>query len=290
MHEANRQQPSAKEIQDKMLEILVYFKKFCDENHLQFTLCGGTCLGAVRHKGFIPWDDDLDVLMCRADYERFMKEAPAVLDRERFFLQEEFQEDWPMFFSKLRLNGTTCLEKYHPKDPQIHQGIYMDIFPCDNAFSGKLGRAFQFCCSKLVIAKSLDAEGYYTKSIKKKLIMLLCRVLPRKPFHRVVKGPKKTGKYVHCFLGGASKFSRSVFPAAMLAESVQLSFGDREFSAPGQYDGILQVLYGDYMTLPPVEERKCKEHALLVDLTRSYEHYQTYRDGMEFETLTRSIR
>ena len=279
-----------REHQTALYILLCEFDRVCRKLDIPYFLFAGTLLGAVRHKGFIPWDDDLDVLMCRADYERFMKEAPAVLNRERFFLQEEFQEHWPMFFSKLRLNGTTCLEKYHPKDPQIHQGVYMDIFPCDNAFSGKLGRAFQFCCSKVVIAKSLDAEGYYTKSIKKKLIMLLCRALPRKPFHRVVKGPKKTGKYVHCFLGGASKFSRSIFPAAMLAESVQLSFGDREFSAPGQYDGILQVLYGDYMTLPPVEERKCKEHALLVDLTRSYEHYQTYRDGMEFETVTRSIR
>lgn len=284
------QRATLREHQKALYILLCEFDRVCRKLEIPYYLFAGTLLGAVRHKGFIPWDDDLDVLMCRRDYERFMKEAPAVLDRERFYLQEEFQEHWPMFFSKLRLNGTTCLEKYHPKDPQIHQGVYMDIFPCDNAFSGKLGRAFQFCCSKVVIAKSLDAEGYYTKSIKKKLIMLLCRALPRKPFHRVVKGPKKTGEYVHCFLGGASKFSKSVFPSAWLEEMVLLPFEDGSFCAPAAYDAILKTLYGDYMKLPSEEERKCKEHAMLVDLRHDYIHYKHYRDGMQFETTTRSIR
>lgn len=270
--------------------LLCEFDRVCKKLEIPYFLFAGTLLGAVRHQGFIPWDDDLDILMRREDYTRFMKEAPAVLDQEHFFLQTEFTRHWPMFFSKLRLNGTTCLEKYHPKDPYIHQGVYMDIFPCDNAFSGRLGRAFQFCCSKVVIAKGLDAEGYYTKSKLKKLVMLLCRVLPRKLFHRLVQGPKKTGKYLHCFLGGASKMSRSVFPAALLQETVQLTFEEGKFSAPVGYDELLQILYGDYMQLPPAEERKCKEHALLVDLTRSQEHYANYRDNMEFETVTRSIR
>jgi len=275
---------------DALYLLLCEFDRVCKKLDIPYFLFAGTLLGAVRHQGFIPWDDDLDILMRREDYTRFMKEAPAILDQERFFLQSEFSRHWPMFFSKLRLNGTTCLEKYHPKDPQIHQGVYMDIFPCDNAFSGRLGRAFQFCCSKVVIAKGLDAEGYYTKSKLKKLVMLLCRALPRKLFHRLVKGPKKTGKYLHCFLGGASKMSRSVFPAEWLKTSAQLSFEKGKFSVPGGYDGVLHILYGDYMQLPPVEERKCKEHALLVDLTRSYEHYANYRDNMEFETVTRSIR
>ena len=284
------QTATLEEHQKALYLLLCEFDRVCKKLDIPYFLFAGTLLGAVRHQGFIPWDDDLDILMRREDYTRFMKEAPAVLDREHFFLQSEFTRHWPMFFSKLRLNGTTCLEKYHPKDPQIHQGVYMDIFPCDNAFSSRLGRAFQFCCSKVVIAKGLDAEGYYTKSKLKKLVMLLCRALPRKLFHRLVKGPKKTGKYLHCFLGGASKFSKSVFPSALLEESIYLRFEKDEFSAPRQYDALLKIFYGAYMTLPPEEERKCKEHALLVDLTRSYEHYANYRDNMEFETVTRSIR
>lgn len=275
----------------KALYVLLWeFDRVCKKLDIPYMLFAGTLLGAVRHRGFIPWDDDLDVLMHRKDYLRLLREAPGILDTETFYLQQEFTEHWPMFFSKLRLNGTTCLEKYHPKDPHIHQGVYMDIFPCDNAYSGKLGRKFQFACSKVVIAKSLDAEGYYTKSKKKKIFMFLCRLLPRKPFHRIVRGPKKTGAYVHCFLGGASKFSRSVFSASVLDCKIRLPFEQGEFSAPEQFDQILSTLYGDYMTLPPVEERKCKEHALLLDLNRDYTHYKNYRDNMEFETVTRSIR
>ncbi len=278
------------EHQQALCVLLREFDRVCTKLDIPYVLFAGTLLGAVRHQDFIPWDDDLDVLMRRADYDRFMREAPEVVDSESFFLQREFTAHWPMFFSKLRLNGTTCLEKYHPKDPQIHQGVYMDIFPCDNAFESRFGRTVQFVCSKVVIAKSLYREGYYTKSKLKKAFMLLCRALPCKPFHRVVKGPKKTGQYVHCFLGGASKLHKSVLPADALEKQIRLPFGSDEFAAPEDYDSILRILYQDYMTLPPAEERKCKEHALLVDLTRSFEHYRSYRDGMEFDNPTRSIR
>ncbi|MBE6926861.1 MAG: LicD family protein [Ruminococcaceae bacterium] len=270
--------------------LLREFDRVCKELDITYFLFAGTLLGAARHQGFIPWDDDLDVLMPRKDYHRLLAEAPKLLDQKHFFLQGEFSEHFPMFFSKLRLNGTTCLEKYHPKDPLIHQGVYMDIFPCDNAYGSKLGRLAQFACSKVVVAKGLDKEGYDTDSKAKKIIMVLSRLLPRKPFHRIVRGPKKTGAYVHCFLGAASKMSKSVFPAKWLQKTAQLPFVDGQFSAPEQYEELLQVLYGDWRQIPAEEDRKCKEHAILVDLTRSYEHYKTYRDGMKFTIHTRSIR
>lgn len=270
--------------------LLTEFDRVCKELNITYYLFAGTLLGAVRHKGFIPWDDDVDVLMRREDYNRFMEEAPRVLNQERFFLQKEFSEHFPMFFSKLRLNGTTCLEKFFPKDPAMHQGVYMDIFPCDNAYDSKLGRLWQFACSKIVIAKGLYAEGYDTDSLLKKVFIQICRVLPRGLFHKIVRGPRKTGAYVHCFFGGASKFSRSVFPTACFEKTMLIPFEDGAFSAPEQYDAILKVLYNDYWTVLPEEERKYKEHALLVDLTRSYEHYKNYRDGMKFTVHTRSIR
>lgn len=279
-----------REHQAALLLLMTEFDRVCRQLEIPYFLFAGSLLGAVRHKGFIPWDDDLDVVMLRCDYERLFQEAPQVLDRERFFLQQEFAEHWPMFFSKLRIQRTTCLEKYIPKDPKIHQGVYMDIFPCDNAFDSAFLRKIQFLASKIVIAKGLDREGYVTDSKKKKLIMAACRLLPRKPFHRLVKGPKKQGKFVHSFLGGASKYSRSVYPASIFASPVKMPFETGIFSAPSGYDELLKILYGDYMTLPPEEDRKCKQHAILVDLKRSFEHYDGYRDNMKFETYTRSIR
>lgn len=279
-----------REHQKALYSLLQEFDRVCKKLDITYFLFAGTLLGAVRHKGFIPWDDDLDVLMLRKDYRRLLQEGPAILDTQRFFLQGEFSEHWPMFFSKLRLNGTTCLEKYFPKDPLIHQGVYIDIFPCDNAYSSKLGRLFQFACSKVVIAKGLYAEGYDTDSSLKKVFMAFCRLLPMKPFHRAVSGPKETQKQVHCYLGGARKMGKSTFPASWFSQRVQLPFEQGIYPAPEGYGDVLKVLYGDYMTMPPMEDRKCKEHTVLVDLNRSYEEYEHYRDGMKFEVYTRSIR
>ena len=289
MHQSG-EQATLKEHQQALLLLLKEFDRVCRQLQIPYFLFAGTLLGAVRHEGFIPWDDDLDVIMLREDYRRFLREAPAVLDSGTFYLQSEFSEHWPMFFSKLRLNGTTCLEKYHPRDPQIHQGVYMDIFPCDNGCAGTFGRLVQFLCSKVVIAKGLDAEGYETRSLLKKSVMLVCRVLPRKLFHRIVAGPSEPGRYVHCFLGGARSFSKSVFPREWFDGKHTLSFEGACYQAPTGYGPLLQTLYGDYMTLPEEKDRRVKQHAILVDLNRSWEEYAHYRDGMRFDVYTRSIR
>lgn len=278
------------EHQTALRDLLREFDRVCKKLDIPYFLFAGTLLGAVRHQDFIPWDDDLDVLMRREDYNRLLREAPGVLDCRRFSLQGEGSAHWPMFFSKLRLNGTTCLEPYYPKDPESHQGVYMDIFPCDNAYSGRFGRKLQFLCSKVVIAKGLDARGYVTPSKGKKLFMALCRVLPRKPFHRIVRGPRGGSAYVHSFLGGASKYSRSVYPASCFGGTKLLPFGDGQYPAPAGAEELLGILYGDYMRIPTEEERGCKKHALLVDLKKDYHCYSDYRDGMTFETVTRSIR
>ena len=277
------------EHQKALYSLLQEFDRVCKKLNITYFLFAGTLLGAVRHKGFIPWDDDLDVLMPRKDYKRLLQDGPALLG-EKFFLQGEFSQHFPMFFSKLRLNGTTCLEKYFPKDPLVHQGVYMDIFPCDNAYNSKLGQLLQFACSKVVIAKGLFAEGYDTDSTAKKIFMTACRLLPRDLFHRIVLGPKETKQKVHCYLGGARKMSKSTFPASWFADRVEVPFESGSYFAPSGYDAVLTVLYGDYMQIPPEADRLCKEHSILVDLNRSYEHYKTYRDGMKFEVHTRSIR
>lgn len=277
------------EHQAVLYTMLCEFDRVCEVIHTPYFLFAGTLLGAIKYKGFIPWDDDVDVIMLREDYDRFLREAPALVN-SGYFVQQEFSEHWPMFFSKLRLNETACLEKYHPKDSKSHQGVYIDIFPCDNAFQSEFGRKAQFLCSKIVIAKGLYQRGYDTENRIKKLFMVLCRMLPKSPFLRIVKGPRKKSSYVHSFLGAASKYKKNVYERNWFEQSELRPFESNVFSVPVQYDPLLRKLYGDYMQPPPEGEEKCKRHAILVDLKKSYECYEKYRDGMTFDILTRSIR
>ena len=166
----------------------------------------------------------------------------------------------------------------------------MDIFPCDNAMDSRLGQLIQFGASKVVIAKSLDRRGYETNDLKKKLFMLLCRCLPRNLFLRIVKGPRRTGPWTHSFLGGARSFRKNVFSRSFFRNRVELDFEGKPYPVPEDYDLLLELLYGDYMALPPPEERQLKQHAILIDLNNSYEIYDGYRDGMTFDVHTRSIR
>ena len=280
-----------KEHQGALYELLLEFDRVCQELDISYTLFSGTLLGAVRHKGFIPWDDDLDVAMLREDYEKFLQHADDVLNRERFFLQKEFSKHFPMFFSKLRINNTTCLEKYHPKDSKTHLGIYIDIFPCDNSANTELGRKIQFLASKVVIAKSLWKRGYETNNIKKKLFMRMCCCLPTSPFLSIVKNKKnKLNPLVHTFLGAASKYEKNIYQREWFSNIKRMKFEDGEFLASAQYHELLSTMYGAYMALPPEAERKCKIHAIKVDLHNSYEKYYEWHKEQNFTTFSRSIR
>lgn len=275
--------------QQCLLRLLTEFDRVCKELDIPYMLFAGSVLGAVRHEGMIPWDDDVDVILLRADYERFLREAETVLDSKTFYLQREFSEHWPMFFSKLRLNGTACLERYHPRDTQIHQGIYMDIFPCDNAAKSGLGRLAQYCAAKVVIAKSLDRRGYETGSVAKKLFMGLCRMLPMGPFRKTAAGAA-SGETVHTFLAGSSAYRKNVWPRRYFTERVPCRFAESVYPISAFSDAMLRQLYGDYWAEPAAQKRAEKQHALLVDTQHSYEDYVNYRDGMDFQIHTRSRR
>lgn len=98
--------------QKLLLEMLKDFDSVCKKHHISYQLFAGTALGAVRHHGFIPWDDDVDVILMRSEYERLFNEASGDFDSEIYYVQQEHSPHWPMPFSKLRRNNTTCIEKY----------------------------------------------------------------------------------------------------------------------------------------------------------------------------------
>lgn len=274
-----------------LLEMLKEIDRICKKHDIKYMLFAGSCLGAVRHKGFIPWDDDLDIVMPRDDYERFLDIAVNEIDVESYFVQREFSEHWPMFFSKLRKNNTAYLEKMILRDNEQHQGIYVDIFPCDNLAPSSFKQKLQFYASKIVVAKSLDKRGYLTDSIKKKIFILCCRLLPHKLFHRFVQGRKyKDSLRVHTFLGASSKFEKSVYPREWFEKTTDMQFEDGVFPVPEHYDELLSVLYGDYMTPPPEDQREVKVHAMKIDLDKSYTEYIGWQSQQTIDTYSRSIR
>lgn len=271
-----------------LLELLKELDRVCKKHEIKYQLFCGSALGAVRHKGFIPWDDDLDVAMLRSEYQRFLEIAPSELG-EQYFLQAELSPNWSMFFSKLRKNDTTFLEKYHPRYPH-HQGIYIDIFPIDNASNNLFWRKVQFYCSKVVIAKSLYRRGYETDSKGKKLFMNLCRLLPLKPFHKIAKNEKCTdSNFVHTFVACTARYSKGVYQRKWIENTALMDFEGEKYPVSEYYDDLLSTLYGDYMRIPSEDERKIKEHAVLIDTERNYSDYENYRDGMKFDIYTLNI-
>ena len=279
------------EHQKILLSILKDFDAVCRKHNIQYMLFAGTALGAVRHRGFIPWDDDADVIMMRSDYERFFKCAAKDFDTEKYFVQQEFSPHWPMQFSKLRLNNTACIEKYHPKDPEVHQGIYIDIFPCDNLSDNKTVRKLQFLASKIVIAKALYARGYETDSVAKKCFMQFCRLLPLEPFRKFCVRSKDSGSdMVHSFFAASKRYEKSIFPREWFEKTMRVPFEDAEFPVSCQCSELLTKLYGDYERIPPPEERRCKEHAAILDTECSYKEYLDEQQKMKIDVYTRSIR
>ncbi len=279
------------ELQKIQLSMLKDFDAVCQRHRISYQLFSGTALGAVRHKGFIPWDDDIDVVMLREDYERFFDSASKELDSNKYYVQREFSEHWPMFFSKLRLNGTTYIEKYHSHDARIHQGIYIDIFPCDNLSDSRLMQNLQYIASKIVIAKSLYARGYETNSTVKKCFMQFCRILPTEPFKRLcIRRNNSSSLKVHTFFGGGKKFERSIFLREWFEQSVKMRFEDSEFPVSAHYDEMLRVMYGDYMVMPTLEQRVCKRHAAIVDINKPYTFHLEEQRNMKIEKYTESIR
>lgn len=288
---ALEQQTQVRAHQMLLLEMLKDIDAVCKKHRISYQLFAGTALGAVRHHGFIPWDDDVDIIMPRSEYERFFREAAKDFDGTLYFVQREHSAHWPMPYSKLRRNNTTCIEKYHPKDLKTHQGVYVDIFPCDNLSDRALMRKIQFCASKIVIAKSLYARGYETHSVIKKLFMQVCRVLPRKGLEALCMRKKdKKSQMVHTFFGAGSKYEKNIFPRTWITQSVEMRFEDRAFPVSACYDELLTKLYGDYHTPPDLKDRKCKEHVAILDLEHSYAEHLSELHNMQFDVLTRSIR
>lgn len=263
-------------IKSTELEIFRHFIHICDTLKLRYYVLGGTLLGAVRHKGFIPWDDDIDVGMPRADYEIFLQRAQELLPEGLFLQTWQTDPAYPANFAKIRNSNTTFIETSIAHLDMNH-GIYIDIFPLDY-YPGQAAQQKRLARlnSVLVVRISSAFQSSEPVSVKRKFLRGLSAILfptvrsaLRKRealFRREGPGPLVVN---HCGAWGR----KEIVPADWYGSGAQLEFEGICVNAPEQYDKWLTQVYGDYMTPPPVEKQKTHHEADAIDPEKSYTCY-----------------
>lgn len=267
-----------KKLHYKILEIAEYFDCFCRENDIVYYLMGGSALGAIRHSGFIPWDDDFDVFMDYDNYNKLLKIIDDNLDKDRFYFQIENSEEWPMYFSKLRMNNTTFIEK-DIKDRHMHHGIYIDIMCLNNTSKITAVRYLQYFAARMLNARALLKKGYDTDSTIKRLLLSISKYLingfVKWLLLKIVRmfNSKETLLVGHFF--GRAPFKKTSFPKTFLGRPRYTPFEHLSLPVPEFSENYLEVRYGkSYMDIPSDEEKaKYPSHAYIVDTSKSYERY-----------------
>lgn len=251
-------------LQNIILNIMKYIDDFCGKYQIDYYVIGGTALGAVRHGGFIPWDDDLDIAMTRPNYERFIEVCGKEINHDDFFLQVG-RRDWPLYFSKLRLKGTLFDEIGAGEEiNRENRGIFVDVFPLDNASNNKCMRIWQYLCSKLLIAQAVHTRQYHTRSFIKKMVMWISYPLKNNRirrffFNQVTRYNNGETEYIGDFFE-ISKLKDASYPKSIWGRPQKVAFENLELYAPEKLHDYLSFYFGDYMQLPPIEKRVCGHH------------------------------
>ena len=258
------------------LEILKVIDAFCKKNNIQYSLYCGTMLGAVRHKGFIPWDDDIDLCMERNDYNKFIK-LWIESNNENFVLQnKDTNDDFTQSFTKIRKNNTCFLQK-NEFDKSYHKGIFVDILPLDRIPNGKLNRSIfklNTMVYLLLTREFVPDTSSTIVSLFSNIILKLFRGNTRKKIRRYFF--KKLTKYrnnVGYELISANSMDgfNHIMPADMPLKMNKYLFENDYFMGYFDYNGMLKSWYSDYMQLPPIEEQVWKHRPLLIDFENNYQ-------------------
>lgn len=247
-----------RKLQLLILEIANEVKRICDNNGIKYFLLFGSCLGAVRHKGFIPWDDDMDIGMLRKDYIRFLKICNKELS-PKFYLQTlENEINYPFEFSKIQIRNTTFIEDFS-KDAEVSHGIFLDIFPIDQLPNNQLERRIYKLNNKILKNLIWVKCGYGSRDqkhgIKYKIFSLLSHVSSinrMKSLRRNLLEKYSLENMNECFIGD---YPKKVLPIILFSDTKEYEFEGNYFSGIKDYDNYLTLLYGNYMQLPPESKR-----------------------------------
>lgn len=252
------------------LEVLKEVDKICKKNDITYYLYAGTLLGAVRHKGFIPWDDDIDLAMERKEFERFLKACENDLD-DRYFLQT-FRSD-PYFHKSLArvcIPGTYVEEKYSEHIP-FNKSLYLDIFVLDRIEENEDERKKHAYAVRRIDKWILLKTGYVYengflnyKRISKIIIRKLLSPVPIRFFmerrEKLIRKYENTDNEYLCNFqhrpGSYERHLRQVHQVSRFGTPKELEFEGELYPVPNDWDGYLSQNYGDYMKLPPEDQRK----------------------------------
>lgn len=277
MCEIHDENDVSKELKRKLTAMLAWFHNFCLENDLTYYVLGGTALGAVRHEGFIPWDDDVDVGVPRADYERLKTFAAEIRANTNFVLEFPLEnKDFPYSFAKLYDTGTVLVE--NARKP-IKRGIYLDVFPLDGVGNTKKEAVQLFNR----VTRLMRVRSVYTCVKKKRkfgvnFLISLARCMPSfvisedklmKRLDRICKElPYEDCAYVGNLYGAWR--AKEIAKKEWFGQPSLQKFEGLTVFAPRDCHSYLQHMYGDYMQLPPVEKRVTHHDYIEMDLNRSY--------------------
>lgn len=248
-----------KKVQYQILKGLIEIKRICNKHNLRFYLVGGSALGAIRHKGFIPWDDDADIGMPREDYNKFLSVCETELDSD-FFLQTTISDKgYYLPYAKLRVENT----KYILKSSQrfnMHHGIFIDIFPLDSISNNCLKRFRQKYVvdffTKVRNTKIFNPnKGTLKYYLRKGLSSVFSIGLINRIINHEIRIAEKENTTSMGNLLGLYGFDKEVYLKKVFGEPYYVEFEKEYFPIPQEYEVFLNQVYGDFMELPPKEER-----------------------------------
>lgn len=252
------------EIKVIALNLMKVFHRFCEEKGIRYYMAFGTLLGAVRHRGFIPWDDDIDVEVLRSDYERIIREFNGWCEEDVELIAYETNEEFYLPYAKLIDTNTVLVEQI---DHPIPIGVYFDIFPIDEMSDDK-GKAIKLI-KKSAFRNRINGLKMYVvperwlsiKCFAHVILKTLLHVFKRKNIiERLIEISKTyesdggASRYMGCVVSPDYKESQ-IMESDWYSDRILLPFEDGEFYAPVGYDHILRNLYGNYMEFPPKEQQ-----------------------------------